>query len=232
MNKVAPKVFVIDDELHIRRLLRTTLDRAGYRVAEAGTAREAMSVLPIEKPDVILLDLGLPDRDGLELVPLIKKQSAAPLIVVSAREETAQKVTALDLGADDYVAKPFDTEELLARIRISLRRQIAISTEARMVLAGDVEIDLLARIVKKSGEEVRLTPKEYGFLAELAKHPGRVLTHTRLLSSVWGTSADQHVEYLRVVVRNLRQKLEDEPARPRLIVNELGVGYRLKGVEP
>lgn len=232
MSIVAHKILVIDDEPHIRRLLRTTLDRAGYRVTEAGTAREAMSVLPIERPDVILLDLGLPDRDGLELVQLIRKQSAAPLIVVSAREETESKVTALDLGADDYVAKPFDTEELLARIRTSLRRRIATNAESQKIVAGDVEIDLLARLVKKAGVEVRLTPKEYGFLAELATHPGRVFTHTRLLASVWGNLADQHVEYLRVVVRNLRQKLEDEPARPRLIVNELGVGYRLRSTEP
>lgn len=232
MSPVAPKVLVIDDEPHIRRLLRTTLTRAGYRVAEAVDAREAMSVLMIEKPDVILLDLGLPDRDGLELVPLIRRQWPAPLIVVSARDDTEQKVTALDLGADDYVTKPFDTEELLARIRSSVRRQVSAEADAQVVVAGDVEIDLLDRIVRKAGAEVRLTPKEYGFLAELAKHPGRVLTHTHLLSAVWGTLADQHVEYLRVVVRNLRRKIEDEPARPRLVVNELGVGYRLKGVDP
>lgn len=229
MTTLAQKILVVDDESHIRRLLCATLTRAGYLVAEAGNAKVAMSLLAAEKPDAVLLDLGLPDRDGIELVPLIKKQSDAAVLIVSAREETGEKVAALDLGADDYVTKPFDTDELLARLRGSLRRRVLMNVEAETVRAGDIEIDLVNRLVRKGGIEVHLTPKEYGFLAELAKYPGRVLTHAQLLRAVWGGVYDQHVEYVRVVVRNIRQKLEDDPANPRLVVNELGVGYRLKG---
>ncbi|MDO9489223.1 MAG: response regulator transcription factor [Sphingomonadaceae bacterium] len=225
------KVLIIDDEPHIRRLIRTTLTRAGYDVVEAENAREAMESLRRDKPDVVLLDLGLPDRDGLELVPLIKQQSTATLLVVSAREATEQKVTALDLGADDYVTKPFDTDELLARVRTGLRRQVRSEAAAAVVRAGDVEIDLINRQVRRRGVEIHVTAKEFGFLAELAKHPGRVITHPYLLKTVWGSSLEHHVEYVRVVVRNLRQKIEDDPARPVLVVNELGVGYRLKASE-
>jgi two-component system KDP operon response regulator KdpE len=231
MTTLAYKVLIVDDEPQIRRLLRNTLVRADYEVSQAATAREAMSLLAIEKPDAVLLDLGLPDRDGLELVPLIRAQSDATLLIVSAREATAEKVTALDLGADDYVTKPFDTEELLARLRTSLRRRVRASAESQMVNAWNVEIDLVNRLVRKGGEEVHLTPKEYAFLSELAKHPGRVFTHKQLLGAVWGTVFDQNIEYVRIVVRNLRQKLEDDPSSPRLIVNELGIGYRLKGAD-
>jgi len=229
MTAPAYRVLVVDDEPQIQRLLRNTLTRAGYNVALASSAREAMRVLGIEKPAAILLDLGLPDRDGLELVPLIKAQSDATLLIVSAREATAEKVAALDLGADDYVTKPFDTEELLARLRTSLRRRVQASAESQVVTAWDVEIDLVNRLVRKGGEEVHLTPKEYAFLSELATHPGRVFTHKHLLGAVWGTVFDQNIEYVRIVVRNLRQKLEDNPSTPKLIVNELGIGYRLKG---
>jgi two-component system, OmpR family, KDP operon response regulator KdpE len=225
---LAHKVLIVDDEPQIRRLLRNMLERAGYDVVQAADAREAMRGLGIDKPDAILLDLGLPDRDGLELVPLIKARSAAVILIVSAREATAEKVAALDLGADDYVTKPFDTEELLARLRTSLRRRLEASTESRTVEAQGVEIDLLNRLVRKQGKEVHLTPKEYAFLAELASHPGRVFTHKQLLGAVWGPVFEQNIEYARIVVRNLRQKLEDDPSSPRLIVNELGVGYRLK----
>lgn len=228
---LAYKILVVDDEPQIRRLLRNTLERADYAVTLAADAREAMRMLGIDKPDAVLLDLGLPDRDGLELIPLIKARSDAALLIVSAREATAEKVAALDLGADDYVTKPFDTEELLARLRTSLRRRVQASAESRMVTAWDVEIDLVARLVRKSGAEVHLTPKEYAFLAELARHPGRVFTHKQLLGAVWGAVFEQNIEYARIVVRNLRQKLEDDPSSPRLIVNELGVGYRLKGEE-
>jgi two-component system KDP operon response regulator KdpE len=228
---LAYKVMVVDDEPQIRRLLRSTLERADYQVTLAADAREAMRALAIDKPDAILLDLGLPDRDGLELIPLIKAQSNATLIIVSAREATAEKVAALDLGADDYVTKPFDTDELLARLRTGLRRRVQASAESQIVKAWDVEIDLVNRLVRKGGEEVHLTPKEYAFLSELAKHPGRVFTHKQLLGAVWGTVFEQNIEYVRIVVRNLRQKLEDDPSSPRLIVNELGVGYRLKGAD-
>ena len=220
---IAAKILVVDDEAAIRRLLRGTLTRAGYDVVEAADGRAALSALAIDKPDLVLLDLGLPDRDGLELVPLLKRQAA--LIVVSARDQTADKVTALDLGADDFVTKPFDTDELLARVRTSLRHRLASEADAPIVECGAVTIDLVARQVRRGGLELRLTPKEYGFLAELAKHPGRVLTHHQLLREVWGPAHVDDVEYLRVAVRSLRQKLS--PDGMALIRNEPGVGYRL-----
>jgi two-component system KDP operon response regulator KdpE len=227
----APKVLIVDDEPHIRRLLRTTLDRASYQVIEAGSAREALEALAAGDPDVVLLDLGLPDRDGLELVPIIRKNSNATLLVVSARDATEQKVTALDLGADDYVTKPFDTDELLARVRAALRHRMSAQGAQASVVVKDVEIDLINRRVLKAGEDIRLTPKEYNVIAELAKFPGRVITHEQLLKSVWANDYERHIEYLRVVIRNIRQKIETDLSRPAIIVNELGVGYRLMGAE-
>jgi two-component system, OmpR family, KDP operon response regulator KdpE len=225
---IPAKLLVIEDDAAIRRLLRVTLERAGHAVAEASTAREALSLLPIEKPQVVLLDLGLPDRDGLELVQMIKSQAQATLIVVSARESTEEKVAALDLGADDYLTKPFDTEELLARVRAGLRHRLDAQGAEHRVEAGDVLIDLDKRRVTRGDEEVHLAPKEYGVLALLAARPDRVLSHAQILREVWGPAQADRVEYLRIVVRALRQKLEADPARPALIVNELGVGYRLR----
>ena len=221
------KILVIDDEPQIRTLLKVTLSRAGYAVTEAATAREALNAKSIDKPDLILLDLGLPDRDGLELVTALRAEPRSALIVVSARDQTEQKVAALDLGADDYVTKPFDTDELLARVRASLRQRLASEAERQVVEIGPVAIDLLARIVRRDREEVHVTPKEWDLLAELAKHPGRVLTHEMLLRTVWGPAHVGQTEYLRVAIRALRQKLEAEPSQPALIVNEPGVGYRL-----
>jgi two-component system KDP operon response regulator KdpE len=225
---IPAKLLVIEDDPAIRRLLRVTLERAGHIVAEASSAREAMSLLPIEKPQVVLLDLGLPDRDGLELVQLIKAQAQATLIVVSARDATEEKVAALDLGADDYLVKPFDSEELLARVRAGLRHRLDAQGAEHRVEAGEVLIDLDKRRVTRAGEEVHLAPKEYGVLALLAARPDRVLSHAQILREVWGPAQSDRVEYLRIVVRALRQKLEIDPARPALIVNELGVGYRLR----
>lgn len=222
-----PKVLVVDDEPQIRVLLRATLGRAGYVVAEASNAREALNAKVIDKPDLILLDLGLPDRDGLELVTALRGEPRSALIVISARDQTEQKVAALDLGADDYVTKPFDTEELLARVRASLRQRLASESERQVVKAGPVTIDLVARMVTRDGNEVHVTPKEWGLLSELAKHPGRVLTHENLLRTIWGPAHVGQTEYLRVAIRALRQKLEDQPSQPRLIVNEPAVGYRL-----
>jgi two-component system KDP operon response regulator KdpE len=218
-------ILVVDDEPAIRRLFHVGLSRAGYAVVEASTAREALNAMDIDKPEVVLLDLGLPDRDGLELIPLMRGQAA--IIVVSAREATDQKVAALDLGADDFVAKPFDSEEVLARIRTALRRRIPADLVERPFRRGDVEIDLVARLVRKGGAEVHLTPKEYAFLAELARNAGRVITHAQLLRAVWGPGHESDVEYLRVAARGIRRKLEDNPASPSLIRNEPGVGYRL-----
>nr|NUR36601.1 response regulator transcription factor [Sphingomonas sp.] len=228
----APKILVVDDEPQIRTLLRATLGRAGYTVIEAANGREALSAKSIDKPDLVLLDLGLPDRDGLELVELLRGEPRSALIVVSAREQTEQKVAALDLGADDYVTKPFDTEELLARVRASLRQRLSSESDRQVVEAGPVTIDLLARTVRRDGVEVHVTPKEWDLLAELAKHPGRVLTHETLLRSVWGPAQTGQTEYLRVAIRSLRQKLEPFPSQPRLIVNEPGVGYRLMPTDP
>lgn len=222
----SPKLLVVDDEPAIRRLLAAGLVRAGYRVVEAGTAREALSALQIDKPDAVLLDLGLPDRDGLELLPLIKGAGAS-VIVISARDATDQKVAALDLGADDYVTKPFDTEEVLARIRTALRHRLHADIETPVVRIGEIEIDLAVRLVRRAGEEVHLTPKEFGFLAELAKRPGRVVTHLQLLRNVWGAGHERDVEYLRVAARGVRRKLEGDAAAVSLIRNEPGVGYRL-----
>lgn len=222
-------ILVVDDEPAIRRLLHSSLARADYHVIEAGTARDAMTSLQIDKPAVVLLDLGLPDRDGLELIPVMKGTGVA-VIVISARDATDQKVAALDLGADDYVSKPFDSEEVLARIRTALRHRLAHETGTPVVRGGDIEIDLMARLVRRAGEEIHLTPKEYGFLAELAKTPGRVVTHSQLLRAVWGPGHDSDVEYLRVAARGIRRKLEDDPSLPVFIRNEPGVGYRLLGV--
>ena len=221
-----PRILIVEDDAHIRRLLRVAIERAGYAAVEAGTAREGLSLADIEKPEVVLLDLGLPDRDGLELIQLFGARGAG-VIVVSARDDTAEKVAALDLGADDYLTKPFDTEELLARVRTVLRHRAAGDTGQTLVTAGDIEIDLDRRRVRRAGEEVHLSPKEYEVLAELAKRPDRVIGHGQLLRTVWGPAHEDHVDYLRIVVRNLRQKLEADPSRPRRLINELGVGYRL-----
>lgn len=223
----ARKILLIDDEPHIRRLLAAILTRGGYESMEAQDAREALSLVQTARPDAVFLDLGLPDKDGLELIPLLQRAAPVPIIVISAREGTEEKVAALDLGADDYVTKPFDGDELLARLRSALRRSAAAETGDKAVHVGAVEIDLAARIIRRNGEEVRLTPKEYGFLAALARHPGRVLTHAQILRQVWGPAHEQDVEYLRVAARALRLKLEDDPSTPRLIRNEPGVGYRL-----
>ncbi|HWV59386.1 MAG TPA: response regulator [Sphingopyxis sp.] len=226
--KVRHKVLVVDDELHIRRLIHAALARNDYAIVEAETARGALEQLRAERPDITLLDLGLPDRDGLELVPLFKQQSDTTLIVVSARDATDQKVAALDLGADDYLTKPFDTDELLARVRVALRNRLTRDGGMLALAVEDVTIDLVARTVTKAGKEVHLTPKEYGVLAQLAKFPGRVITHKQIMAEVWPREYEHHVEYLRVLVRTLRQKLETDPQQPRIICNELGIGYRLR----
>ena len=218
-------ILVVDDDAAIRRMLRQTLERAGYAVVDADDARAALGAVAHHDPDAVLLDLGLPDRDGLELVPLIARRPATALLVVSAREGTDDKVAALDLGADDYVTKPFDSEELLARLRVALRRR---DTQAGgQVEIGDLTIDLAGRTVRQAGNDVHLTRKEYDVLAMLAEHPGRVVTHKQLLERIWG-KADPRVEYLRIVVRNLRQKLEAPAPIGSVIQNELGIGYRLK----
>ena len=219
------RILVIEDEAAIRRLLRRALERNGYVTSEAADAGEALAAMAVASPDLALLDLGLPDRDGLQLLPRLKESGAA-VLVLTARGESAQKVSALDSGADDYVTKPFDTDELLARVRRCLRHRQA-SGETHRLAIGDVVIDLDLRRVCKGAEIVHLTPKEYDLLAELARHAGRLLTHAHLLRAVWGPSHQDDIEYLRVAVRSLRRKLESDAAAPTLIRNEPGVGYRV-----
>lgn len=220
------RVLVVDDEPAIRRLLRQTLERAGHDVIDAADARAALAAVAQDAPDAVLLDLGLPGRDGLELVPVIARTPGIALLVVSARDATEDKVAALDLGADDYVTKPFDSEELLARLRVALRRSEAKG--GGVVRAGEVTIDPAAHRVERAGAEVHLTRKEYEVLTLLADHAGRVVTHKLILQRVWG-GHDPKVEYLRIVIRNLRQKLEAPYPVGSLIANEQGIGYRLIG---
>ncbi|WP_267388204.1 response regulator transcription factor [Sphingomonas sp. GC_Shp_3] len=220
-------ILVIDDEQPIRRLLRNTLERAGYRVVEAMNAGDALQVFRAERPSAVLLDLGLPDRDGLEMVPLLRKAGEVVILVISARDETDQKVAALDLGADDYVTKPFDTEELLARLRVALRHRSLSSVAPKIVRRGDLEIDFDERTVRRGGEDLHLTRKEHDVLTVLARNIGRVVTHDRILAAAWSREEDPRIEYLRIVVRNLRGKLEAPGPVGSVIANELGVGYRL-----
>jgi len=221
------KILVVDDEASIRRLLRNTLERAGYAVVEAADGRDALIRAGAEYPSAILLDLGLPDRDGLGLIPLLLQNSDTIILVVSARDATDEKVAALDLGAHDFVSKPFDTDELLARLRVALRHRGVSETAPKIVRKGDVTVDLDRRLVCRGTLELHLTRKEHDVLALLARHAGRVVTHDRILAVAWA-GEDPRVEYLRIVVRNLRQKLEAPGAVGSIIANELGVGYRLR----
>ncbi|MGP7797114.1 response regulator transcription factor [Sphingomonas sp. CLY1604] len=225
------KILVVDDDAAIRRLLRNTLLRAGYAVVEANDAKDALRQTALEHPDAILLDLGLPDRDGLSLIPQFQAKGAVAILVVSAREAVDEKVAALDLGAADFVTKPFDTDELLARLRVALRHLRASETTQKIVPRANLSIDLDRRLVCRDSAEVHLTRKEYDVLAALAKYAGRVVTHDRLLDTCWGADEDPRVEYLRIVIRNLRQKLEAPEPVGSIIANELGVGYRLR-VDP
>jgi two-component system KDP operon response regulator KdpE len=220
-------ILVVDDEIAIRRLLRNTLEQAGHLVVEARDGREALARAAADHPDAVLLDLGLPDRDGLSLIPLLRGGERV-ILVVSAREATEEKVAALDLGADDYVTKPFDTDELLARLRVALRHRRAAEAAPSVVRTGDLAIDLDRRVVTRGGEEQHLTRKEYDVLAVLARHPGRVVTHDKIIDAAWGGDEDPRIDYLRIVVRNLRQKLEAPQPVGSVIANELGVGYRLR----
>lgn len=222
------KILVVDDDFAIRRLLRNTLARAGHAVVEAEDAKAALRTAAAERPDAILLDLGLPDRDGLSIIPLLRAQGDAVILVVSARDAVEEKVTALDLGADDFVTKPFDTDELLARLRVALRHRDQSDAAPKVVRRGDLSIDLDRRIVLRGTEELHLTRKEHDVLGVLARHIGRVVTHERVLSACWGADEEPRVEYLRIVIRNLRQKLEAPGPVGSVIANELGVGYRLR----
>ena len=223
-----PTVLVVDDEPPIRRLLRTTLTAAGYRVAEAEDTGGGMRSLAAEKPDLVILDLGLPDGEGLELIGEIRKTSQVPIVVLSARHDERSKVAALDLGADDYVGKPFSMAELMARLRAALRHAFQAQGELPVFASGDLAVDLVRRHVTRAGREVKLSPKEFDLLRHLVTHAGKVLTHRQLLREVWGPAQADEVQYLRVFIRGLRQKLEPDPTRPIHILTETGVGYRLQ----
>ena len=223
-----PLILVVEDDEQIRRFVRASLNAEGYRVIEALSASEAVAHAAAHQPDLVLLDLGLPDGDGLDVIREIRAFSQMPVIVVSAREQENDKISALDSGADDYVSKPFAVGELLARVRAAIRRSLTISDEGTVARAGQIEVDLEKRLVQVAGREVHLTPNEYKLLQVFLKHPGRVLTQRQLLNEVWGPNHTEHAQYLRVYVAQLRRKLEDDPARPRYLQTEPGVGYRLR----
>ncbi|MGH8443712.1 MAG: response regulator [Solimonas sp.] len=228
MSLHAGRILVVDDEKPIRKLLRTTLEAQDYEVLEAGDARNAMAALREQAPDLVILDLGLPDRDGLEVLREIRASSDLPILILSSRDFEAAKVQALDGGADDYIAKPFGTDELMARIRAALRHRVQRSGARPLYRSGALKVDLVRRHVHVNDVEVKLSPKEYALLEQLVLHAGKVLTHRHLLKAVWGDQTETDVQYLRIYVRQLRQKIELDAQQPALIQTEAGVGYRLR----
>ncbi len=233
MSEPRSRVLIVEDEAPMRRFLRTTLTSHGYDALEAGTATEGIAMAGQYAPDLVLLDLGLPDRDGHELTREVRQWSTVPIIVLSARGREDDKVEALDAGADDYLTKPFGTSELLARVRVALRHAARMKAPAEPVIrVGPLELDQPRHEVRVRGELVHFTPIEYRLLVLLARNAGRVLTHRQILQEVWGPGATSQTHYLRVYMTHLRRKLEREPARPQLLLNEPGVGYRLRDLEP
>jgi two-component system, OmpR family, KDP operon response regulator KdpE len=222
------RILVVDDEPQIRRFLRTSLGAHGYHVIEAACGHDAIVLTTTERPDVIMLDLGLPDLDGLEVIRQIREWSNVPIIVLSVRGQEHDKIAALDGGADDYVTKPFGMGELLARIRAALRHHLQSEAEEPVLRVGGLVVDLARRVVTMDGEEVKLTPHEYDLLRVLITHAGKVLTHQQLLRAVWSPAAVHATQYLRVYIAQLRQKIERDPAQPAYILTEPGVGYRLR----
>lgn len=223
-------VLLVEDELPIRRFLRPAIDAAGWRLIEAETGQQGILEASQCGPDVIILDLGLPDIDGIEVVRRVREWSAVPIIILSARGQEKDKIAALDAGADDYVQKPFNVGEFIARVRVALRhaaRQAHAATDPTIV-AGDVTIDLHRRIVTRGGQEVHLTPLEYKLLTTLARHAGMVMTQRQLLREVWGPGHAEDSTYLRMFMRQLRQKLEEDPSQPRFLLTEIGIGYRFQ----
>jgi two-component system, OmpR family, KDP operon response regulator KdpE len=226
MSAAPPKVLVIDDEPPIRKLLRMGLTAQGYEILEAPNGKKSLELLG-QKPDLVILDLGLPDIQGLELLRMIRaRNESVPIVVLSSRGDEAGKVQALDLGADDYVTKPFGMDELLARMRAALRHQLQVHGERPIFRVGELSVDLVRRIVKVGEKDIKLSPKEYDLLRILVQHAGKVLTHKFLLGELWDDLTD--AQYLRVYVRQLRQKIEADPERPQYILTETGIGYRLR----
>jgi two-component system, OmpR family, KDP operon response regulator KdpE len=225
-------IIIIEDEAQIRRFLRTTLTSEGYQVIEAETGKQGLAEAATRKPDMIVLDLGLPDMDGVKVVMELRTWSTVPVIILSARSQESDKISALDAGADDYLVKPFGVGELLARIRVALRHvsSIANGEEEGVFSVDELKVDMIHRKITVSGTEVHLTPIEYRLLTVLVKHAGKVLTHRFLLKEVWGPNYVERAHYLRIYMGILRHKLEKEPARPRFLLTEVGVGYRLAAV--
>ncbi len=221
-------IIIIEDEAQIRRFLRTSLTAEGYQVIEAASGKHGLTEAATRKPDMVILDLGLPDMDGVEVVKQLRTWSSVPVVILSARSQESDKISALDAGADDYLVKPFGIGELLARIRVALRHMPTMPEgEAGMFSVGELNVDMIHRKITVSGVEAHLTPIEYRLLTVLIKHAGKVLTHQMLLKEVWGPNYVERAHYLRIYMGNLRHKLEKDPARPRFLLTEVGVGYRL-----
>jgi two-component system KDP operon response regulator KdpE len=228
MTAIRPRGLVVDDEPQIRRFLRLGLEGHGYEALEAETAAAALRTAATGRPDLVVLDLGLPDREGFEVLAALREWSRTPVIVLSVRSREDEKVRAFELGADDYVVKPFGMAELLARIKTALRRRVEAQAPEPVFRVGSLEVDLVRRLVRVGGAEVRLSPKQYQLLQVLVAHAGKVVTHRQLLGEVWGAAHRDDVQYLRVFVQKLRRQLEADPARPVYLLTELGVGYRLR----
>ena len=227
MSEIGLRILVVDDERAIRRYLHAALNAEGYTVYEANTGKEALNMTVADRPDLIILDLGLPDIDGVEVTRQLREWTHIPIIILSVREQESDKINALDAGADDYLTKPFSSGELMARIRAAIRHS-TLSTSDPVFEIDNLVIDLTRRQVKVSGEEISLTPTEYDLLRILVQNAGRVLTHRQILRQVWGNAYESEAHLLRVNMSNLRQKIEPDPTRPRYIITEPGVGYRLK----
>jgi two-component system KDP operon response regulator KdpE len=228
MTLGAGRILVVDDEPAIRRLLRTTLQAHSYDIVEANSAATALSMQREANPDAIILDLGLPDRDGLQVIADIRVTSAVPILILSSRDDERGKVAALDAGADDYITKPFGAEELLARIRTALRHRLQQQGNRPRYECDGLTVDLVRRLVSRDGTDLRLSPKEYALLEQLVLHAGKVLTHKHLQKFAWPGETDMDIQYLRIYIRQLRNKIEQTPEQPSLLMTEPGVGYRLK----
>ena len=228
MNAQTPLVLVVEDDPQIRRFVCSALRDESCRASEAGSVAQGLDLAAREQPDLVVLDLGLPDRDGVDFIRELRVWSAVPVLVLSARSEESDKIAALDAGADDYLTKPFSIGELRARVRAMLRRSQMHGDAGALHAFGDVEVDLLRRSIRRAGVDVRLTPLEYNLLVQLLINPDRVLTHHHLMDKVWGPASREKDHYLRVYVGRLRQKLEADPARPRHILTETGIGYRFQ----
>jgi two-component system, OmpR family, KDP operon response regulator KdpE len=227
MNK-RTTILIVDDEPAIRRFLRTSLMAQNFAIVEAENGAAAVAAIRRDKPDLAILDLGLPDMDGIDVIRAMRAAGDLPILVLSVRDDERGKVAALDLGADDYITKPFGMEELIARVRTALRHRFQAQGEQPVFVSGDLSVDLVRRTVKLHGQEIKLSPREYDVLTLLVAHAGKVLTHRQILTQVWGPAHAEDAQYLRVAIRSLRQKIEADPAQPQLIQTESGVGYRLR----